>query len=168
MSFVGKFFVGVLNERLNEFAEKFNIIFENQAGFRTSYRTTDHIFTLHAIVEHFLSVKKKPLYVCFVDFKKAFDKVSRLILWNKLVSYGAGGRFLDTSNSGLTKLFSYTRGLRQGCLLSPILFAMFLNDLNEFSLEMASGVRIWDDKICAMLYADDLILIAEPENDLRM
>ena len=132
-------------------------------------------------MEHFINVKKKPLYVCFVDFKKAFDKVSHLILWKKLISYGVGGRFLDTirsmysivkscvtSNNGLRKLFSYTRGLRQGCLLSPILFAMFLNDLNEFILEMASGVRIWDEQICAMLYADDLILVAESENDLRI
>ena len=64
MSIVGKFFVGILNERLNKFAEKFYIICENQAGFCKSYRTTDYIFTPHAIVEHFLNVKKKPLYVC--------------------------------------------------------------------------------------------------------
>ena len=87
LNIVGKVFVGILNERLNKFAEKFNIICENQAGFRKSYRTTDHILTLHAIVEHFLNVKKKPLYVCFVDFKKAFDKVSHPILWKKLISY---------------------------------------------------------------------------------
>ena len=81
LSIVEKFFVGILNERLNKFAEKFNIICENQAGFRKSYRTTDHIFTLNATVEHFLNVKKKPLYVCFVDFKKAFDKVSHLFFF---------------------------------------------------------------------------------------
>ena len=73
------------------------------------------------------------------------------------------------SNNGLTKLFPYTGGLRhQGCLLSPILFAMFLNDLNEFLLENASGVRIWDEQICSMLYANDLILVAKSENDLRI
>ena len=72
------------------------------------------------------------------------------------------------SNNSSTKLFPYYRGLRQGCLLSPILFAMFLNDLNEFLLENASGVRIWDEQICAMLYADALILFAESENDLRI
>ena len=107
--------------------------------------------------------------------------MSHLILWKKLVSCGVGSRFLDTiqsmyskvkscvrSDNGLTKLFFYTRGLRQGCLLSPILFAMLLNDLNEFLLEKASGVRIWDEQICAMLHADDLILIAESENDLRI
>ena len=57
-----------------------------------------------------------------------------------------------------------------GCLLSPILFAMFLNayDLNEFLLENASGVSIWDEQICGMLNAGDLILIAESKNNLRM
>ena len=71
-------------------------------------------------------------------------------------------------NNGLTKLFSYTKGLRQGCLLSPILFAMFLNDLNKFLLEKVSGVRIWDEQICAIHYVDDLILVAESENELRI
>ena len=45
---------------------------------------------------------------------------------------------------------------------------MFLNDLDEFLLENASGVRIWDEQICAMLHANDLILVAESENDLRI
>ena len=44
-----------------------------------------------------------------------------------------------------------------GCLLSPILFALFLNDLNDFLLEKAEGITLWDTCLRAMLYADDLI-----------
>ena len=44
---------------------------------------------------------------------------------------------------------------------------MFLNHLNEFLLENASGVRIWDEQICAMLYADDLILVAESKERFK-
>ena len=69
------------------------------------------------------------------------------------------------SNEGLTYFFQYKKGLRQGCLLSPLLFALFLNDLNDFLLNEASGITIWDIQICAMLYADDLNLLAESEKD---
>ena len=69
------------------------------------------------------------------------------------------------SNEGLTCFFQYKKGLRQGCLLSPLLFALFLNDLNDFLLNEASGITIWDIQICAMLYADDLIRLAESEKD---
>ena len=71
------------------------------------------------------------------------------------------------SNDGLTEFFPYNKGLRQGCLLSPLLFALFLNDLNNFLLKESSGITIWDIQICAMLYADDLILLAESEQDLQ-
>ena len=73
-------------------------------------------------------MKKKTLYVCFVDLKKAFDTVSHNIPWSKLINYGIEGKFLNLiksmyskvkscfrSNNGLTNLFLYKRGLLQGC-----------------------------------------------------
>ena len=52
LSVVGKLLVGILNEQLTEFVEKYKIVNENQAGFRNSYRTTDDIFPLNAIISH--------------------------------------------------------------------------------------------------------------------
>ena len=180
LSVIGKLLVGMLNKRLTKFVEKHKIVHENQAGFRKGYRTTDHIFTLYSVIHHTINVKKKPLYVCFIDFKKAFDKVSHALLWQKLVNYGIDGKFINIiksmyskvkscvrSNDGLTEFFPYNKGLRQGCLLSPLLFALFLIDLNNFLLKESSGITIWDIQICAMLYADDLILLAESEQDLQ-
>ena len=63
LSIVGKLLVGMLNERLTKFVEKHSILQENQAGFRKGYRTTDHIFTLHSIINHTVKIKKKPLFV---------------------------------------------------------------------------------------------------------
>ena len=51
--------------------------------------------------------------------------------------------------------------------MSPLLFALFLNDLNNFLLDGAEGITLWDTRLCAMLYADDLILVAEPSADLQ-
>ena len=107
---------------------------ENQGGFCKGYRTTDHLFILRALVNH-IKVEKKELVLCFVDFRKAFDKVSHSILWMKLFEYGINGKFMMLiksmyeqvkfcvkSKSCLTYFFKYKRGVRQGWLLSPLLF----------------------------------------------
>ena len=182
LSVLGKILIGVLNDRLSELCLKDNILDENQCGFRKGYRTSDHIFTLLTLINHFTKVKNKRLYVCFVDFRKAFDKVSHSVLWAKLLKYGIEGKFVNIIKSmyeqvkscvrgktGLTDLFQYKRGVRQGCLLSPILFALFLNDLQDNLFEGGSkGINLWDITICALLYADDLVLIAETEYDLKL
>ena len=73
------------------------------------------------------------------------------------------------SKSGITNFFNYIRGVRQGCLLSPLLFSLYINDLvNHLETDGAQGVELWDIRLCAMLYADDLILMAENENDLKL
>ena len=107
--------------------------------------------------------------------------MSHTLLWKKILEYGINGNFLQIVKSmyskvkscvrattGLSNFFSYEKGLCQGCLMSPILFALFLNDLNDFILEKAKGITLWDVQICALLYADDLILLAESEEDLQL
>ena len=136
LNILGKLFVSILNEHLTKFAEKIKLVNENQAGFRKGYRTTDHSFTLSLIINHTMNVKKKPVYACFVDFKKAFDNVSHNILWSKLINYGIDGKFLDLvesmyskvkscirSNNGLAELFLFKGGLHQGSFISPLLFS---------------------------------------------
>ena len=94
MSVSGNLLTGILNARLEKLVDTFSVLEENQAGFRKGYRTTDNIFTLHAIITHFSHDENKELYACFVDFKKAFDKVSYALLWHKLMQFGLEGKFL--------------------------------------------------------------------------
>ena len=68
LGMLGKILVGVLNNRLWEVVEKFEFLKENQAGFRKGYRTTDHLFTLTTIINHYVLKNIKPLFVCFIDF----------------------------------------------------------------------------------------------------
>ena len=59
--------------------------------------------------------------------------------------------------------------MRQGCLLSPLLFSSYINDLAQcLDNEGAEGVELYDIRVCALLYADDLILLAENESDLKL
>lgn len=72
LSTFGKLFIKVLNDRLNEWAEKYYVYIEAQAGFRKCMGTIDNIFVFHGLITHLLDNNKR-LYTAYVDFTKAFD-----------------------------------------------------------------------------------------------
>ena len=79
------------------------------------------------------------------------------------------GLLVRCSTNCTTDFFNYKRGVRQGCLLSSLLFSLYINDLEQcLANEGAEGVELWDIRLCAMLYADDLVLLAETEQDLNL
>ena len=67
---------------------------EEQSGFRTGHATIDNMLVLCAIIQRYLLKKSGKVYVCFVDFRKAFDTMSRGVLWNVLRKSGVGGKTL--------------------------------------------------------------------------
>jgi hypothetical protein len=69
----------ILDKRLNEWAEQHGLCAKGQARFRKDYHTTEQLFMLQTLIEQ-SKAKKKPLYCCFVDFKKTFDIMSREML----------------------------------------------------------------------------------------
>ena len=81
MSILEKVFAHILNKRLSWWQEgkNNNKIAEEQSGFRTGYSTMDNVFVLYAVVQRYLTKKSRKVYVCFVDFKKAFDTINRSI-----------------------------------------------------------------------------------------
>ncbi len=194
LSCVGKLFTYLLNARLTNFVETNNIILEVQAGFRHGYSTMDHIFSLSFIINLYLS-KGKRLYCAFVDYAKAFDRISRAILWKKLISVGIEGRILKVIynlykdakscvkyGSEVSDFFPSNVGVRQGENLSPLLFALFLNDLVPHISESYSGLNYLNDifkehmsdvdtdkmfKLYLLLYADDTVIFAESPNELQ-
>jgi sorting nexin-29 len=183
-----------LNERLKLFLEYNKILCEEQAGFRNGYSTSDNIFTLNFIIGLYLN-KGKILYGAFVDYRKAFDSIHRITLWKKLVSYNIDGYFLKVihnmysmakscvkNGSVISRFFDCNSGVRQGGNLSPLLFALFLNDLNTYLSTHYAGLTSWckdmneklpDDeldifrKLCILLYADDTIILAESPHQLQ-
>ena len=95
LSCIGKLFTLLLNERLTKFIDDFGILGENQAGFRHKYSTIYHIFSLKCIIDIYTRYLNKKLYCAFIDFKKAFDSISRNKLWHKLISNGINGKILS-------------------------------------------------------------------------
>jgi hypothetical protein len=97
-----KFFVMILDKRLSEWAEQHGLRAKGQAGFCKDYHTTDQFFILRTLIEQ-SKAKKKPLYCCFVDFKKAFNIMSCEVLWQMLADLGVEGRFLQCLQSMYAK-----------------------------------------------------------------
>ena len=100
---LSKLYCKILNDRLTDFLEKNNIINENQIGFRRGKRTTDHVFTLKAIIDKYLHEKRpnRKLYACYVDISKAFDRIWRSGLLFKMINHNIKGSFLKTIKSHL-------------------------------------------------------------------
>ena len=180
LSTLGKLFTRILNNRLNRWAETYSILIEAQAGFRENMSTSDNIFVLHGLITHFLNNNRK-LYCSFIDFSKAFDYVVRDIVWFKLIQYGVRGKMLEIImsmyrdvksrvklNNKLSEEFSCMTGVRQGECLSPILFAMYVNDIEqEFITKGADGVDIGLFELFVLLYADDIVIFSESSEGLQ-
>ena len=197
MSCLGKLFTSVINARLTKFVENIELIGAEQAGFRKGFSTADHIFTFKCILDLYLSRKKK-LFCAFIDYKKAFDSVDRLCLWQKLLQNGISGKIFKVIfnlyknakscvkvNGSHSSFFSCLAGVRQGENLSPLLFAIFLCDLKGFLGTKYKGLSFLKDTaynihsvqgidlymymdLFVMLYADDTILLAESSEDLQL
>ena len=58
-------------------------------------------------------------------------------------------------------------GLRQWCILSPVLFNLYINDLALYMKSLDKGIKCDDDKVCILLYADDIVLLGDTEQDLQ-
>ena len=190
LSCLGKLFTSIISKRMYAYSDMYEVLHENQAGFRAEYSTLDHIFTLHCLIDLYQMSKRK-LYCAFIDFKAAFDNVWRVGLWKKMLKYGISGKCFKVifnmyndsksrikSNNECSNLFSCNVGVRQGENLSPFLFALFLNDLEEFlSLHNVNGVSYITNemenelnlyiKILVILYADDTVLLAESKTELQ-
>ena len=71
---------------MDKFVSEHNIVNKSQIGFRKSYRTLDHIFTLKCIIDEYLKSKER-IYTCFIDLHKAFDTVWRYAMFSKMKNF---------------------------------------------------------------------------------
>lgn len=183
LNVISKLYSSVINSRLNSFCDETDCIPEAQAGFRKGYSTIDNIFCLQSLVQKYLTKQGGRFYTLFVDFSKAYDSVHREKLLYLLLKKGVHGKLFSTLESmyrsvkaavrvgsKVTDYFECMSGLRQGCIVSPILFSMFLSELQaELYACGGHGVDIFGDPlgVFLLMYADDLALVADSVSDLQ-
>ena len=167
----------IILNRLKPQAE--NIIAEEQTGFRAGRSTTEQIFNLRILCEKCLQHQQDLCHV-FIDFKKAFDRVWHEALWATVKKYNISTNLIQviknlcnkaTSavlfNGSIGDWFRTTVGVRQGCLLSPTLFNIYLNRIMTDALEDHEGtVSIGGRTITNLCFADDIDGLAGEEEEL--
>ena len=152
----------------------------NQIGFQKSKRTADHTFVLKTLIDKAIRKQKRMLYTVFIDFRKAYDTINRNLLLLKLqqkniqgflyknlktmyenISYciKTQGGFLDPTPSEV--------GLRQGCVLSPLLFNIYIDDMKNIFTRDCDPVDLDGTLINHLLYADDVIVMSSTSGGLK-
>ena len=174
-----------MNNRLCDYLIEKGISTPEQCGFRKKHGTQDSIFILKALIDKYVKSKPKKsnnlLFTCFVDFSKAFDSIPRGKLFQKLRLAGVTGRFLEILHSMysndkstvkmenmLTPAFRCHTGVKQGCMLSPTLFNLYLSYLSEkLKAKNLNDVELNELPLSCMLYADDLVIFSKSKNGLQ-
>jgi len=147
-------------------------IADEEAGFRQGKGTRDQITNLRIVLMH-----QQPLCMCFLDFKKAFDSISHDNLWVTMMDTGYPLNLIDLlaklyrkqltkvkATGTLSEWFPIKKGVRQGCVISPYLF----NILAEMVMtETLDGFQIGGRIVTNLRYADDIILLATSEAELK-
>ena len=124
------------------------------------------------------------MYWAFMDLEKAYDRVDRKALWDVLRMYGVGGRLLKAVQSiyvdsracvrvgtEVSEWFPVKVGLRQGCVMSPWLFNVYMDGVVQevYVRAMGAGVDLAGGlRVSQLLFADDTALVAESEKDLQV
>ena len=175
---VFKLYSRIINRRVMKYVEENKILSEMQNAFRETRSMADNIMMLQAIMNKNCA-NHNETYLCFIDLEKAYDKIPRKLLWTEMEKQGIGGKFLRIikemyngqrrkvkTKSGWTDWIESNMGLRQGCVFSPLLFTIYMNNIHE-ELGKAGGIQMEEVKIPALLFADDLLLIAKGEQEMK-
>lgn len=157
---------------------------EAQSGFRKGRSVHDHIFTIKQIIEK-AHLSKTSACIAFIDLEKAFDRVRRREIWNILEKrktdtnliraiksvYSKNTNYVIKDNNR-SEIFETREGLRQGGILSPTLFNLYMDDIIKESNTKTKGLNVGmrrmqniNIKVCA--FADDLAIIAQSQSELQ-
>ncbi|BHF70677.1 hypothetical protein SprV_0301373000 [Sparganum proliferum] len=152
----------------------------NQAGFRAGRGCADQIFTLRRILE-FRHSYQQPTAVCFIDFAAAFDSIHPESLWRIIALDGVPAKIIAMIKAyyrsttarvlvrdNLSKPFGIRSGVRQGCILSPILFNYAIDWILWRALRESDGVESAPGhRLTDLDYADDIALLASSFGGLQ-
>lgn len=150
-----------------------------QFGFKKNHSTDMCILALKETIDYYRSLNT-PVFACFMDIKSAFDRVSRGKLFQKLISRGAPyyivailktwydlQRLFVVWGHYVSSSFGMSNGIRQGSLISPHLFNVYIDDLNHIISNSKLGCHIGTSSCNSFAYADDLVILAPSATGLN-
>ena len=145
---------------------------DNQFGFKSGHSTDLCIYALSELIEYFKS-RSTSVYVAFLDASKAVDKISHWTLFRKLIDrnvpmylikilcYWYQHQLMSVRwGYSISNVFNVTNGVRQGGILSPKLFNIYIDGLSNILNNSLIGGSLGGKRINHMLYADDLCIVS--------
>ena len=145
---------------------------DNQFGYKRKTSTDKCIFSFKEIVNHYHSLNT-PVYACFIDVKSAFDRLSHWKLYQKLIAKGIPKKIINILKfwnlnqklcvnwgSSMSHHFYMGNGIRQGSLISPFLYNLYVDLLSERLSGSRIGCFIGDNAVNNLSWADDLVVMA--------
>ena len=180
ISHASKILIHILSKRLENKVDAIRYISEDQFGFRKERGTRDAIATLRTIIERSIEYDQN-VYVCFVDFEKAFDRVKWKYLIEILEKIGVDERDIKLIQDlyskqkavirwgeELTAECNTEKGVRQGCPLSPLLFNIYIQQsINELEEMCDDGIIVNGNRVRSVRFADDQAMVANSERGLQ-
>jgi hypothetical protein len=152
---------------------------DNQFGYKKSHSTDQCIFVLKQITEYYVSANS-PVYICFLDASKAFDRLNYWTLFRTLIKnampmfiirllvfWYRTQTFIVQWGSCLSTPFNVSNGVRQGGVLSPKLFNVYIDELSVRLSKSHYGCILNNTFINHLFYADDGILLAPSANSMQ-
>lgn len=173
---IQKLLASIINHRLQQFVEENHILPDTQNGFRQKRSTVDNLYILNAAISVTTSRPKGKLFAFFVDFTTAFDTVNRRILWTIMERKGIPIEIINVIQQMYSSTayevggqeFNSHMGVKQGCPLSPLLFAIYIADLDTLlQRNQLGGMVIGKKKLYSLAFADDLAILAENASELK-
>jgi hypothetical protein len=176
-----KLYASVLSERMKREIEEKGVLPDSQAGFRKGRGTVDNVYILDHLARNELRKKGGRMYALFIDFKAAFDKVDRVKMFECMRERGISEWlvrkveeiYARTRNKVKVgekegEWFETTKGVRQGCPLSPLLFTIYVADVDEMLKKaQAGGVVVGREKVWSLAFADDMVIVAKSEREMK-
>ena len=173
-SVVSKVFEMSLRVKLESFLHSSDY----QFGFKANHSTDLCIYTLKEVIDY--KSQSTSIYVCFMDASKAFDRVNHWLLFKKLIDRGMPLIFVRILmkwyttqkacvrwGSALSDSFFITNGVRQGGILSPLLFNVYMDALSSSLSNTPIGCSIGGVMVNHIMYADDLAIISPSAKGLQ-
>ena len=181
ISHASKILLEIIRQRLQYYLRP--EIAEEQFGFTSGKGTTDAILAVRNVIQKVAKRQdEEELWLLFVDYSKAFDSVFHDALWKTLKEFGVPQHLIWLLNKlycnakGVVRVqdqktepFRFEKGVRQGCLISPLLFntagEKIMREVNS-SLPERTGKIIGGQAIWNIRYADDTTLIASNREEI--
>ena len=155
--------------------QRFAPLFETsdcQFGFKRSLSCSHAIYTVRNVIDYYTS-QGSTVNVCSIDLSKAFDRMNHSALFIKLMKRRFPVALLLVLEKWFafsvtcvrwydcfSEFFKMSAGVRQGGVLSPFLFAIFIDDIVQKVRSVNAGCFVSNISMSIFLYADDILLLA--------